>query len=728
MEVRQMTVKRAFLSTVSLMGILLVAGGVGAQSSDQAAVMLEAAIQAQRVDGDLDGAIEMYTRILDEFSADRSVAARALLHLGECYELLGQTGARATFERLLREYPDQSGPAREARARLAALDVAEAEDSGITIRRVLSAFAEDGPDLQGGLSPDGRFFAGTNWETGNLAVHELATGQSRDVTSDGGYSVCSQYAWEAAWSPDGQRLAYHWVNCDDDPPFASLRVIGLDGSARRVLVRSPEIGWPRPVAWTPDGRHIVSVLGKEDNTWQIAHVSVADGSIRVLKTLSWTAPGGMSLSPDGRFLVYDLPRDPAGDSSDIFILATDGSQETRLVGYPSHDHNPVWTPAGDTVVFVSDRAGSPGLWHVEVSDGRPLGEPQIIKPDFGGSGVLFAPDGKAYYVTTVGGRDVWTVDFDPERVALVGEPQRATTSFQGQNRAPDWSPDGRSIAYLSTRGTVRGSQGYSKKTIVIRDLDTGVERTLTPNLETRAQLRWSPDGRSLLAIGRDDKGREGIHSIDVADGTVAPIVLGDGMLQRAEWSPRGGSVSFLRRLKRGGPHEIVVRDLATGTERQVVAGEEAGPGLGHYAVSPDGATVAYAQMVPADGNHRETAFRELMVAPIHGGPARSLTGLFETRGAHWWDPRSILWMPDGRHLLLNRSAWGVGEDGGERSELWKVPLDGGAPEFVTVLNDGLVCNLRLAPDGRKLAFDSCEEGTGELWVMENLLEDVSARD
>lgn len=720
-----MTARRASLSTVFLIGILLAASGVGAQSSDQAAVMLEAAIQAQRVDGDLDGAIELYTRILDRFSADRSVAGRALLYLGQCYEQLGRPEARSAYERLLSEYPDQSGAAQEARARLAALDEQEPGDGGIRIRRVWGGPSGDGVNFSGALSPDGRFVSGVNWGTGNLGVRDLASGQGRDITREGGYSVCSQYAWSSAWSPDGQRLAYHWFNCDDDPPFNSLRVIGVDGSGERVLLRSAEIKWPRPVAWTPDGRHIVSLLGRTDRTWQIARISVADGSTRVLKTLGWNQPGRISLSPDGRFLLYDLPPDPAGGSRDIFILAADGSREARLVGYPSDDHSPVWTPAGDAVVFVSDRTGAPGLWYVAVSDGRPLGEPQLVRPGFGGSPVGFAPDGVYYYGTTVGGPDVWTVGFDSEKAALVGEPKRATTSFQGQNRAADWSPDGRSIAYLSMRDPVRGSQGFRNATVVIRNLDTGMERTLTPNFEFRHQLRWSPDGGSLLAIGRDDNGRPGIHAIDVSDGTVAPIVLGEGMLERAEWLPGGGSVSFLRRLGPGGPDAIVVRDLATGSERQVVVGgEDSSPGLGQYGVSPDGDTLVYARMVPADGN-RETASRELMSVPVGGGPSRSLTGWFEAVGWRWWDPRSVLWTPDGRHLLIGRLVAPEGER--ERTELWKVPLDGGAPELVGVLYDGLVYNLRMAPDGRTLLFDAGADRTGELWAMENLLEDVSAR-
>ena len=73
------------------------------------------------VDGDLKGAIAIDERILGLPGVPRAVAARALLHLGECHEKLGHAEARKAYERLVREFADQAEEAERARARLAAL-------------------------------------------------------------------------------------------------------------------------------------------------------------------------------------------------------------------------------------------------------------------------------------------------------------------------------------------------------------------------------------------------------------------------------------------------------------------------------------------------------------------------------------------------------------------------------------------------------------------------------
>src|SRR5687767_1383129 len=79
--------------------------------------LFQKALATERADGDLRGAIQLYERIVKEFGSDRSLASRALLRIAECYEKLGQAGARPIYERVLREYADQEA-ATTARARL----------------------------------------------------------------------------------------------------------------------------------------------------------------------------------------------------------------------------------------------------------------------------------------------------------------------------------------------------------------------------------------------------------------------------------------------------------------------------------------------------------------------------------------------------------------------------------------------------------------------------------
>ena len=79
------------------------------------------AIQLEEVKGELEKAIEVYQTIVTQFSANRPIASKAQLHIGLCYEKLGNTQARKAYERVVRDYADQAEPTKLARERLRAL-------------------------------------------------------------------------------------------------------------------------------------------------------------------------------------------------------------------------------------------------------------------------------------------------------------------------------------------------------------------------------------------------------------------------------------------------------------------------------------------------------------------------------------------------------------------------------------------------------------------------------
>ena len=82
----------------------------------------------ERSNGDVRQAIVLYERIANEFASDRTLAARALIRLGLAHEALGDLEAREAYQRVLRDFGDQTDMVSQARARLAALagDPAEA--------------------------------------------------------------------------------------------------------------------------------------------------------------------------------------------------------------------------------------------------------------------------------------------------------------------------------------------------------------------------------------------------------------------------------------------------------------------------------------------------------------------------------------------------------------------------------------------------------------------------
>jgi len=568
------------------------------------------------------------------------------------------------------------------------------ESSGIVVRRLRVELGH----VDGSFSPDGRYYSDVNWKTGgNLAIYDLETGAKRDVT-DEGHSGSAQ---ASIWSPDGKQIAYLWSK----GPDISLRIVGIDGSRPRVLYSSPaetEVLVPR--TWSRDGKHILALHWKgKSKTRDIVLMSVADGSIRVLKSLG-NYLFRMSLSPDGRYVAYKSPQ----NEGDISLLATNGSYETTLVKHPAEDFAPVWVSDGNRIVFVSDRSGSLGIWVLKVVDGKPKGSPQLIKQNLDGMWPLgLTQDGSYYYVRPAFNTDVYVATLDPETGEVVIPPAKAIHSFEGFNGHSAFSPDGKYLAYISQR--LRGTSYF--RALVIHSLETGEERVISPkNMELTHFPCWSPDGRSILASSTD----LAIYQIDTETGVVTLVVRKNeqgAISAPPAWFPDGSKITFKR-------HGVIrIYDFETKQEWkpdfQLVCGDkDDGAGL---ALSPDGQQLAF--MIGCDNEW------SLQIAPSSGGDTREVIRLSkeETAGG-----RGLTWSPDGRHLLFlgkpKDDATGLGE-------LWRIPVEGGALQNLGLKMKSYGAHLSFHPDGRRIAFTGAgpDSGSGpEVWAIENFLPKFTA--
>ena len=212
------------------------------------------------------------------------------------------------------------------------------------VKPILKNYKVAEVDFSGAVSRDGRFLSYVDWSTGDLAIRDLKTGENRRLTNKGSWLESNEFANNSTISPESTQVAYAWLNKDG---FWDLRVIGLDGSEPRILYRNEEISAIWPKDWSPGGKHILATFFRKDGINQIVLVSVADGSVRVLKTLDWREPGRMTFSPDGLYIVYDFPPQEDSPNRDMFLLATDGSREIPLVEHPANDHVLGWAPDGE---------------------------------------------------------------------------------------------------------------------------------------------------------------------------------------------------------------------------------------------------------------------------------------------------------------------------------------------------------------------------------------------
>jgi Tol biopolymer transport system component len=144
-------------------------------------------------------------------------------------------------------------------------------------------------------SPDGRYLAFVDWNTGDLWVRDLLSETNRRLTSYGTLPQWWEYVDSAVISQDGSEIAYSW-SIDKDST-TELRVIPISGGTPRPVRRGEPLDYVTPFGWTPDKKWLLISRNPPDNTTQLAMVSVRDGSVRPLKSFGWQDVNA-SLSPD----------------------------------------------------------------------------------------------------------------------------------------------------------------------------------------------------------------------------------------------------------------------------------------------------------------------------------------------------------------------------------------------------------------------------------------------
>jgi Tol biopolymer transport system component len=665
--------------------VVLVGAGPSAQSGYE---LLQQALSKEQAEGKVAEAIVIYQRIAREFASDRALAAKALLRLGEAYQKLGDRQARGAFEALVRQYPDQN-EATVARARLAR--------SPEGVKPVEQALRLVGVSSGMSISRDGRrlvYFDGSN-----VGLHDLADGHKRLVTRQ---SDDDDHTAGAIISRDGSQLVYTWYT--EDKNRYDLRLIATSGSGvppARVLYDGEDVNVAYPLDWSPDGKSLAIDINRKDRTRQLALLSVGDGTVRVLKSTGWGGGGRAAFSADGRWLAVDTPTTSNRRSGDLFLLAVDGSRQQTVVEHPADDRLVGWSPAGDRLLFTSDRTGTRDLWGQRIDASKPTGAPQLLYSNIG--------EREMVGVTSAGGLFLRaTIDeFDIEVATLdlaTGQASRSTAKpaqkFVGTNKMPDWSRDGKYLAYLSTR-TDAGI------VIVVQHADTGeIVRELRPKLGYTTFMRWSPDGRRF-AVSSSANGRIGVFLVDAESGETTTVTTPRDDFWRGfapEWSPDGTRLYY--RLPVENQVAVMERNLSSGAEREVFRRKDLGVHL-----SPDGRWFAT----------RTDDGAAVGLVPVAGGATRELHKMPQGYSAV-----PVSWDSSGRGLIVRATV--AGRDG---MELWFVPVDGGQPRKidlpVTTRKSvgpgswtGGMGGFRLHPDGRRLAY-TLNGRRREVWVLENFL-------
>ncbi len=145
-------------------------------------------------------------------------------------------------------------------------------------------------------------------------------------------------------------------------------------------------------------------------------------------------------SPDGSQLAFVSNRD---GNSEIYVVNADGSNVRRLTNHPNIDVTPTWSPTGNQLAFTSDRSGSPQIYTIGAEGAglrRVTTESYCDRPTWSP-----APFNEIAYASRTGpGYDIKIFDIAQGTI-------RQITSGEGSNESPAFAPNGRHLAFTSTR-------------------------------------------------------------------------------------------------------------------------------------------------------------------------------------------------------------------------------------------------------------------------------------
>lgn len=701
--------RKFFILFLFILGLFLTFNHLSSQQT--AGELFEKALYMEEAQGELQKAIDLYKEILEQFPNDREIAAKAQLHIGLCYEKLGLTEAPKAYQKVLDDFPEQKEAVKVAKEKLSVLLRAqtfiEKEDKEFNIRKV---WAGPVTDTLGAPSPDGKYLSFVDWNTGDLAIRELSSGKNRHLTDKGSWLQSQEFALFSRWSPDGKRIVYNWYNKEE---LFDLRIIGLDSPKPQILYSVKKMEYVHPFAWSPDGKHILIAI-TEENGGKVGLISVEDGSFRVLKTLDRRiykfALSGFVYSPDGKYIAFSFPPDKDTQKGDIFLLSIDGKHEIPLINHPAHDILLGWAADGKWILFASDRTGTLDAWAIQVADGVSQRSPVMIKKDLGQIEPLgFTRNGSFYYGISNIMTDIYTVSLDPDTGKILSQPAKATQRYEGSNACPDFSSDGKYLAYISGRGP----EPIRRNVLCIRDVQTGKEREIRPELTRFSYPRWSPDSQFVSVEGTDKTGRMGIYKIDVQTGAVESIVQVDSeiVIYSHRWSKDGKAIFYARSdPDTKGPRDfkssrIFIHDVTSGQEKVLPGSPSDAKDID---VSPDGRWLV---LLNRDKK------RVLRIMPTSGGEPRAIHS-FEQQGNFIIGPA---WIARGRYILFSQEK----PDSDEAVmdwELVRILAEGGEPQRL-----GLVMtqfrHFSVHPDGQQIAFHSrgSKIRWPEIWIMENFL-------
>lgn len=696
---------------ISIALVTLVVAAISTAYAQQTAEEIyQAALYQEEVQGNLEGALDVYQRILADFGDNRSVAARAQLHIGLCYEKLGLTEAQQAYRRVIADYPEHAEEVAVARERLNSLERELAELNRQPTFRKIEIAAEP---QNGVLSPDGKKLAFTSDEA--LWVVPLQGNVGADIAGEPVRIADIPGAWNfmnlLGWSGDGAWVGVNGGGFNGDEVYL---VPAAGGEPRLIQLPTRGVGYfSGRLSLSRDGEYLAfsaQELGTPPEEADFSKLKAFVIPTRGGEPRQISSDLGMfpAFSPDGEFIAYvtnqSKEEPPEGIQSprydsELWVVRSAGGSLRKLAGVDGRMAGPVWSPDGR---FIAAQ-GRADLGAKEISvfplsaDVSSAAEPMEIALPGMSLGMLagWTPAGElGVFIRSPYRSAVYTVPSSGGRAVQV--------TPEGVPYYPRWSADGERIFLRWVR------QDEKPPVKVVYVPATGGEVTEVPWPEKALITQVpggghniSPDGRKLIVSGREEPYDDGTYMdlwvIPLDDSPAKRLTLDESHESYACWSPDGRSLGFLDQHKKpeGGGYLSIYLIPADGGDPREVTSEADSVDFGGITFSLDGERIAY------------FSSGAIKTIPVEGGKPEVL--VTEVRhGRH----SQLAYSPDGTKIAHNA-------DG----KIWITTLaTGETAELGTGLPDDFyLSDFGWSPDGSKITFMTTSGDEPELWLISDFL-------
>ncbi len=252
------------------------------------------------------------------------------------------------------------------------------------------------------------------------------------------------------------------------------------------------------------------------------------------------------LSPGSDAIVYTIRSSGERKVSNIWMLASSGSAQTRVTVGNWLDVTPSFTPDGKELIFASNRSSSqPCLWKIRA--GGSGGITRITSSNAADMSPSVAPNGKLIAYTSVlpagSGDQIWTTTITGQMVTQLRK-----------GAEPQFSPDGQKILFVRENDSTHNGE------IWIMDTDGGQETQLTANSKYNFRdPKWSRDGAWIVFSSNEGLNSNREHNFDIwmmrKDGSSPTSLTTNGSHDDSpSWSRDGRKIFF--RSNRGGAWNI----------------------------------------------------------------------------------------------------------------------------------------------------------------------------